>query len=93
MPEEKVDALHGIQQKPLDPLQIRDAAPPPAVIAQMIAPPPENIEIMKPEAVGMERNVQEASTREIRSIPQNEPKSISVDVTSVSKFVGLLTLC
>ena len=73
-----------MQPKPLEPREIKDQPPSEAVLQHLTAAPQENIEIMKPDEVGMSRNVQKVTNRGIRSMPQVEPKSISVDVTSVS---------
>jgi len=73
-----------MQPKPLEPREIKDQPPSEAVLQHLTAAPQENIEIMKPDEVGMSRNVQKVTNRDIRSMPQVEPKSISVDVTSVS---------
>ena len=79
-----------MQPKPLEPREIKDQPPSEAVLQHLTAAPQENIEIMKPDEVGMSRNVQKVTNRDIRSMPQVEPKSISVDVTSVSEFKFLL---
>ena len=46
---------------------------------------------MAPDNVGLDRSVQAVSQREIRSTPQAEPKSIAVEVTSVSEKPDFIT--
>ena len=84
IPQNEVDTLRNMQPKPLEPREIKDQPPSQAVLQHLTAAPQENIEIMKPDEVGMSRNVEKVTNRDIRSMPQVEPKSISVDVTSVS---------
>ena len=43
MPEEEVDALKGMQPKPMNPLDIRDAVPPPAAIQAAVMGIPGNL--------------------------------------------------
>ena len=50
-----------------------------------------DIEIMSPDSVGLDRSVQAVSQREIRSQPAVEPKSIAVEVTSVSDQPDFIT--
>ena len=46
---------------------------------------------MAPDNVGLDRSVQAVSQREIRSQPAVEPKSIAVEVTSVSDMPDFIT--
>ena len=46
---------------------------------------------MAPDDVGLDRSVQAVSQREIRSQPAVEPKSIAVEVTSVSEKPDFIT--